>query len=160
MTKDEFAAAVTACEKNLYLSALSVTRNAQDAEDAVADAVCSAWERIGELRDPERFDGWLLQIALNRAKTIKRRSRIYADIDELKDIFAEDMDTGGIEFFDIISRFRTDEEGRRILSLRFFYDYTIAETARIMNKPENTIKAKYYRLLEKLREQYGKEEKL
>ena len=160
MTKDEFAARVGACEKNLYLSALSVTRNAHDAEDAVADAVCTAWERIGDLRDPDRFDGWLLQIALNEAKRIRRKSRVYADIDELKDSFGEDMDTGGMEFFDIISRFKTDDEGRRILSLRFFYDYTIAETARILKKPENTVKAKYYRVLQKLREQYEKEGKL
>lgn len=160
MTKDEFAAAVTACEKNLYLSALSVTRNSEDAKDAVGEAVCIAWERIDDLRDPEKFDGWLLRIALNKAKRIRRKSRAYADIDELKDSFGEDMDTGGMEFFDIISRFKTDDEGRRILSLRFFYDYTIAETARILKKPENTVKAKYYRLLEKLREQYGKEGKL
>ncbi len=160
MTKDEFAIAVTACEKNLYLSALSVTRNSEDAKDAVGEAVCIAWERIDDLRDPEKFDGWLLRIALNKAKRIRRKSRVYADIDELKDSFGEDMDTGGMEFFDIISRFKTDDEGRRILSLRFFYDYTIAETARILKKPENTVKAKYYRLLEKLREQYGKEGKL
>ena len=159
MTKDEFAAAVTACEKNLYLSALSVTRNAHDAEDAAANAVCKAWEHIDELRDTERFNGWLLSIALNEAKRIRRTSRIYEDIDELGDSFSEDMDTGGIEFFDMISRLNTDDEGRRILSLRFFYDYTIAETARIMNKNENTVKAKYYKLLQKLREQYGKEEK-
>ena len=159
MTKDEFAIAVTACEKNLYLSALSVTRNSEDAKDAVGEAVCIAWERIDDLRDPENFDGWLLRIALNEAKHVKRKSRIYTDIAELKDSFSEDMDTGGIEFFDMISRLNTDDEGRRILSLRFFYDYTIAETARIMNKNENAVKAKYYKLLQKLREQYGKEEK-
>ena len=157
MTTDEFTARVGACEKNLYLSALSVTRNVHDAEDAVASAVCIAWEHIDELRDPDRFDGWLLRITLNEAKHIRRNSRLYADIDELRDQFSTDMDTGGLEFFDMISRLKTDGEGRRILSLRFFYGYTLAETAKIMNKPENTVKAKYYRLLEKLREQYGRE---
>ena len=160
MTKDEFAAAVTACEKNLYLSALSVTRNAHDAEDAAANAVCKAWEHIDELRDTERFNGWLLSIALNEAKRIRRTSRIYEDIDELGDSFSEDMDTGGIEFFDMISRLKTDDESRKILSLRFFYGYTTAETAKILNKPKNTVKAKYYRVLKKLRTKYDKEGKL
>ena len=56
MTKDEFAAAVTASEKKLYIAALSVVRNTEDARDAVASAVAHAWEKLDSLRDKSRED--------------------------------------------------------------------------------------------------------
>ena len=155
MTKDEFAAAVTGCEKNLYLSALSVTRNAEDAKDAVATAVYIAWEQRDSLRDPGSFDAWLLRITVNEAKRIRRASRYYENVDELRDEFGEEMNTDSMEFFDILSRMKTDEQTRRIFLLRFFYGYTLEETARIMNKPDGTVKAKYYRALKRLSETEG-----
>ena len=156
MTKDEFAAAVTACEKNLYLSALSVTRNAEDAKDAVATAVYIAWEQRDSLRDSGSFDAWLLRITVNEAKRIRRASRYYEDVDELRDEFGEEMNTDSMEFFDILSRMKTDEQTRRIFLLRFFYGYTLEETAKIMNRPDGTVKAKYYRALKKLKSDYEK----
>ncbi|MBP5208689.1 MAG: sigma-70 family RNA polymerase sigma factor [Clostridia bacterium] len=156
MTKDEFAAAVAAGEKKLYLSALSVTRNAEDAKDAVAHAVYTAWEKRDSLKDPGCFDAWLLRITLNEAKRLRRSSRFYEDVDELRDEFSEEADTSGMEFFDMLSRMKIDDETRRIFALRFFYGYTLEETGRIMKKPDGTVKAKYYRALKKLREEYGK----
>ncbi|SFU44736.1 RNA polymerase sigma factor [Halomonas korlensis] len=49
----------------LYGCALRLTRDPDDAEDIVAEAVGKAWTRLGELRDPQCFDGWLLHILNN-----------------------------------------------------------------------------------------------
>ncbi|MBS9402809.1 sigma-70 family RNA polymerase sigma factor [Halomonas sp. TRM85114] len=49
----------------LYGCALRLTRDPDDAEDIVAEAVGKAWSRLGELRDPQCFDGWLLHILNN-----------------------------------------------------------------------------------------------
>ncbi len=160
MTKEEFAAAVTACEKNLYLSALSVTRNAEDAKDAVAYAVYVAWEKLGNLREREKFDAWLLTITLNEAKRLRKTSRFYENVEQLQDEFSDEMDTGAIEFFDLLSRLNIDGVCREIFSLRFFYGYTLEETSRLLGMSENTVKTKYYRALSKLREEYGKEGKI
>jgi len=43
--------------------AARLTGSAEDAEDAAQEALLRAWLRLGELREPERFAGWLLAIA-------------------------------------------------------------------------------------------------
>ncbi|MCL7940301.1 sigma-70 family RNA polymerase sigma factor [Halomonas sp. ATCH28] len=49
----------------LYGTALRLTRDPDDAEDIVAEAVGKAWARLDELRDPQRFEGWLFHILTN-----------------------------------------------------------------------------------------------
>ena len=49
----------------LYGNALRLTRDPDDAEDIVAEAVGKAWTRFDELRDPRRFEGWLFHILTN-----------------------------------------------------------------------------------------------
>ena len=36
-----------------------------EAEDAIADASLRAWQHVGSLRDPERFDAWFTRIVVN-----------------------------------------------------------------------------------------------
>ncbi len=51
MDKEEFARRVQDRRKDLYLAALSVVRNTEDAKDAVSEAVASAWENLNKLKD-------------------------------------------------------------------------------------------------------------
>ena len=150
MTKDEFARAVFLTEKKLYIAAFSVTANAEDAIDAVADAVAYAWEHLGKLKDERKFDLWLLRITYSQAKMTRRKSRRYENIDELADEFSYEADTSEIEFFDILVRAKLTLEERRILTLYFLYGYTMPEIAKMTGKNQNYVKTKYYRALKKL----------
>ncbi|WP_148252978.1 RNA polymerase sigma factor [Aidingimonas lacisalsi] len=49
----------------LYGTALRLTRNPDDAEDIVAEAIEKAWSKLDELRDPDCFQGWLFHILNN-----------------------------------------------------------------------------------------------
>ena len=150
MTKDEFARAVSLTEKKLYFAAFSVTANAEDAKDAVADAVAYAWEHLGELHDEQKFDAWLLRITYSHAKMIRRKSRRYENIEELAEQFSYEADTSELEFFDILTRAKLDMAERRILTLYFLYGYTMPEIAKMTGKKQSYIKTKYYRALKKL----------
>ena len=63
----------------LYGTALRLTRNHDDAEDVVAEAVERAWEKLPELRDWARFEGWLFRILNNTFVTQWRRRRCRQD---------------------------------------------------------------------------------
>jgi len=54
-----------------YAVALGVLGSAMDAEDACQDAFVKALQRLDELRKPERFGSWLLQIVRNRARNLQ-----------------------------------------------------------------------------------------
>jgi RNA polymerase sigma-70 factor, ECF subfamily len=59
-----------------YLVALSVTGNAEDAEDVAQESFLVALERLEDCRDRERFGGWFLTIVRNRARNLLRRERL------------------------------------------------------------------------------------
>ena len=155
MTDKEFVQRVKDQNKKLYLSALSVVKNAADAEDAVASAVAYAWEKLADLRDEDRFDGWLLKITYTEAKKIKKRSRAYSDITELADAFAYEPQTNDLEFFDVLSNSGLDQTSKRILTMKFMYGYTLSEIAEQTRIPLSTVKTKYYRSLDKLASKLG-----
>lgn len=59
-----------------YAVALSVTRQHEDAEDAVQESFLVALERLEECRNPDRFVGWLMTIVRNRSRNLVRRESI------------------------------------------------------------------------------------
>ena len=155
MTENEFVSKVKEQNKKLYLSALSVVKNAADAEDAVASAVAYAWEKLADLRDESCFDGWLLKITYREAVNIKKKSRAYEDISELNDAFSYEPDTHDLEFLDILSSSGLDRTSRLILTMKFMYGYTLQEIAETSRIPLSTVKTKYYRSLDKLAGKLG-----
>ena len=67
-----FRAAVTAVT-------FTRVRGREDAEDLTQEVLVMAREKLGDLRDPEAFPGWLRTIALNVCRTWNRRPRIWPD---------------------------------------------------------------------------------
>lgn len=60
-----FAVQIERLTDRLYGTALRLTRNADDAEDLVAETVVKAWTRLDELRDPQAFQAWIQRILNN-----------------------------------------------------------------------------------------------
>jgi RNA polymerase sigma-70 factor (ECF subfamily) len=59
-----------------YATALALLGRPEDAEDVAQDALLTAFERLEDCREPERFSGWLLQIVRNRALNALDRRRV------------------------------------------------------------------------------------
>lgn len=60
-----FEGAVLDLLPDLFGAAMSMAGTKADAEDLVSDAVARAWERRTDLRDPDRFRGWMFRILRN-----------------------------------------------------------------------------------------------
>lgn len=67
----------------LLKTALKVTRNREDAEDAVQDSLMRAFVSINEFRGSSSFSTWLTRIVINSALMIRRKNvtarRVYLD---------------------------------------------------------------------------------
>ncbi len=155
MTQDGFVSACSLAERKLYAAALSVTANTEDAKDAVAEAIAYAWEHLKDLRDESKFDAWILRITYSQAKMIRRKSRMFENIDDWADAFAYETDHSRLEFFDILSRAGLDAESHRIITLRFLFGYTLPQIAELTGKKESSVKTKYYRALRKMADMKG-----
>ncbi len=71
-----FEALVRVHYRAAYAVALSVTGRHVDAEDVCQDAWVRVLERIGELREPERFRAWMLQIVRHAALNQLAHARV------------------------------------------------------------------------------------
>ncbi|MFZ5540549.1 MAG: RNA polymerase sigma factor [Pseudomonadota bacterium] len=63
--REFFAAEVERLADRLYGTALRLTRNADDAEELVAETVAKAWAKLAELRDRQCFEAWIQRILAN-----------------------------------------------------------------------------------------------
>jgi RNA polymerase sigma-70 factor (ECF subfamily) len=63
-----------------FQAAYRVTRNRQDAEDALQDALLNAFTHLKNFEGRSTFSTWLTRIAINSALMILRKKRISAEI--------------------------------------------------------------------------------
>jgi RNA polymerase sigma-70 factor, ECF subfamily len=70
--------------RSLYKRILSITKNSEDAEDALQEALIRAFRGLPSFEGRSKLSSWLMRIAINSAlMTIrKRRSRLEISLDE------------------------------------------------------------------------------
>ena len=94
--RGDSTAFATLCEqhaKQLFRTAQNITRCHEDAEDAVQDALLSAFVHLRKFDGRSTFGTWLTRIAINSALMILRKKR-NAPVVDLGG--AEDSSTGGL----------------------------------------------------------------
>ena len=73
--KAEFHAVITRCSGRWYAACLRITRNPELAEDAVQDALLSAWNKRGQFHSSALLETWIHRIAVNAALQLLRKHR-------------------------------------------------------------------------------------
>ena len=152
MTREEFTSRLQTCRKRLFIAALSVTGNREDAEDALSEATLRALGKYESIRDESKFDAWMLTVTMNEAKRLCSKRRYYDDVDALNDCFEDDSGAeGNAAFFDMIFRAGLSARTQKIFIFRFLYGYTLQETASLLHMAYPACRSEYYRGLQKLR---------
>jgi len=85
LDKDTFSALVIENQETLFHTAKAILRSDEDAEDAVQEAVCAAFERRESLREMDKFRPWLLRILVNKCYDTCRRRRPTVDLEDVAD---------------------------------------------------------------------------
>jgi RNA polymerase sigma-70 factor (ECF subfamily) len=73
--REAFAELIRRFEGPALAAAFAVLADGDLAGDAVQEAFLKAWRRLPELREVDRFAGWLCGIVRNLARDVQRRSR-------------------------------------------------------------------------------------
>ncbi len=68
-----------------YYIALKYVNNEQDAQDVLHDAYLIAWQKLGTLKDAEKFPSWLGMIVANTAKNVlvKKKPTLFSQLDKV-----------------------------------------------------------------------------
>jgi len=151
----------------------TVTRNREDAEDAVQEALLKAFQNLAEFREDSQFSTWLIRITVNQSLMKLRKQRTHKEVSLDEDVQAD----GDVLPFDVPDRapnpeqlcwaselreilVRTVEELRPILRtvfvLRDVEGLSIAQTAQVLDLSQAAVKARLWRVRLHLRERLNR----
>jgi RNA polymerase sigma-70 factor, ECF subfamily len=138
-----------------YRLAGVILGNAQEAEDAVQDALVLAWQGFDRLRDADRFTAWFDRILVNTCRDRLRRRRTVRFIaispaidpigsDPFRDLIERDALLAGM------TRLTPDE--RIVVVLRFWADLPLDEISQRLGWPLGSVKSRLHRALDRMRQ--------
>ena len=122
MDNQEFQDRVRACERRLYATAYLLLHVTADCEDAVQEAVLTAYEKLDTLRDEHSFKPWIMRILANTAYSMIRRSKPNTDIDSLAEELPAPQDEDREESMALWQAVRGLGESLRTVTVLFYYD--------------------------------------
>jgi len=76
--RDAFAVLVHQVSDTLFAVAHRILRDTGPAEDALQNALVTAWRQLPHLREPERFEAWIHRILVHACYAESRRGRRWA----------------------------------------------------------------------------------
>lgn len=144
-----FCEQVNQCEASLYRTAVSLLNNREDAEDAIQEALYTAYKKRHTLRSPEKFKPWLLKILTNAAYDILRRRRPVISLEDAGPLASEPDPIRNLALAQAVAQLPPDY--RQVVNLFYYEDLSIRQIAEITGYEENVIKTRLFRARQRLR---------
>ena len=146
--RDAFASLVHQVSDRLFAVAHRILRDSDLAEDALQDALITAWRQLPQLRDPDRLEAWLHQILVNACYAEARRSRRWTtDVRALPMAGPVGPDSGvSIADRDALERaFRKiPVEQRAVFVLHHYVGLPLVEIAETLGVPAGTARSRLH----------------
>ena len=137
-----------------YRLAYSYVNNEQDALDIVQESACKVIKDCNKVRETQYLSTWIYRIVMNTAIDFIRKHKNQAV--SLEDMEIPHQDTYREDDpMDLLKSL--EQTDRTILALKYFEELEFKEIAEIMNMNSNTVKARLYRALRKLKIDLGPE---
>lgn len=158
----DFEGVVSRYSPVLFGIAFRRLRNVEDAEDAVQDALLSAYEHIGQFEGRSQLSSWLTRIVINTAG-MKLRKRLRREVVSLDEVpvdggatLADELAAAGPNPESICAQTETQAMVRRALAqispklrvafqMREVGGYSTRETAKALGITTNTLKSRIRR---------------
>lgn len=147
--EEAFASLIRMAGDRLMAVAFRILRDVDRAEDAVQQAIVTAWRDLPALRDPDRFGGWLYRVLVNACYLEVRKGRRW---DANVRLLSPDMTSGSSDAFlsvedrDELERAfrRLPPEQRAVFVLHHYLGMRHAEIAETLDVPVGTVKSRIH----------------
>ncbi|MEK3936224.1 RNA polymerase sigma factor [Sporosarcina sp. FSL W7-1349] len=140
----------------LFSICLVILCNEKDAEDVVQDTFITYLTKSPTFNDSEHEKAWLIKIATNRCKNMRRYNiiRKHIDINDLQLYSKNDKNNGLLDHL-----MKLPTKHKVVLLLHYVEGYKVDEIAKILTITTSAVKKRLQRGRELLRERYRKENK-
>lgn len=147
--------------KGVYAYALSLLKNAHDAEDVCQETFLSIYDKAGDYEPQGKPMAWIITVAKRHALTILRKERGKSYIEEAEkanaEAFSRTENTEQRLLLQAATEVLNDDE-RQIVMLKAVAGMKAREIGKILGMPLNTVLSKYHRAIGKMRLYIGKED--
>ena len=153
---EAFSAAASTSISRMYAIATLILRDPDRAQDAVQDALVSAWRGVRALREPGAWDAWLqrnvVRACYRHARSEARRNLVWARVSVLGEPTIDDAGVTLAARDELERGFRhLSLDQRAVLVLHFYLGLPLTEVADILGIPEGTAKSRLHRATQMLR---------
>jgi len=141
--------------QRLYRAARAILRNDAECEDVMQEAYVQAFAHLAQFRAEARFSTWLTRIAVHEALARRRRNqRQQPETEEPVVSITPEQEAGSRELVKLLERAidALPDNFREVLMLRTVEDMSVADTAAVLDVPEDTVKTRLFRARNQLRE--------
>ena len=159
-----FGELVSRYQEVAFRSAYLITRDRDEAADAAQQAFIKAYRGLGRFRQGLPFRPWLIRIAVNEARNLRRATGARG---RLAERIGADRNTGASPEVQALAAERRSQllaaldrcraEDREIIGYRYFLDLSEAEMAVTLDCRPGTVKSRLSRALGRLRAELGKD---
>ena len=151
LDKETFCAQVVRHQDALFRAAKAILRSDEDAEDAVQEAICTAFARRDSLREMDKFRPWVLRILTNKCYDACRKRRNTVDLEAAGEVpAATGLDTA--ERLSLWQAVMSLSDDLRATVTLFYYDgMSVREIGGILGISEAAVKTRLRRGRERLR---------
>lgn len=140
-------------QEKFYRLAYSYMMNEQDALDMVSEAILSAYECFGSLRNQQGLKTWFYRILVNKCLDgLRKRKRETPESDEVFNSISfeeKGYDSTGKILYEAVSLL--PEKVKSVIILKYYEDFTFEEIAGITGLKVSTVKSRVYLGIEMLR---------
>ena len=150
---DAFGELYALFARDMYRFALYYTGSPTLAQDAVSEAVLSAFENLSSLRKNDSFKQWLFKILLNCCKKMQKEKALATRLVSLGDLTetpAQEHDMS-VKVGIMHAMLELSEAERETVLLSFVSGYTSREISKITGEKDTTIRSRLSRSAAKLR---------
>ena len=169
---DAFEELVTRYEGKIFRLTMNITRNREDAEDAMQEAFLKSYAHLKDFQEDSRFYTWLVRIAANEAlMRLRKRRPNQVSLDEpiegAEDLMPREIEDWGpspeqrfaqTEMHEILSEVidKLEPDFRVVFVLRDMEELSTEETAKALGISVPAVKSRLLRARLKLREKLSR----
>ena len=147
----------------LYKTSFLMLKNQQDSEDIVQETFIAYIKNDPELNDEEHKKAWLLKVAQNKCKNLLKSHKIraYVPFDDVEEVITgEEKELYEEDSSELLAISNLSYKYKSVITLYYIENYSIEETAKILDISVSAVKMRLKRGREKLKIEFKDREDL
>lgn len=147
----------------LYKTSFLMLKNQQDSEDIVQETFIAYIKNNPELNDEEHKKAWLLKVAQNKCKNLLKSHKIraYVPFDNVEEVIpGEEKELYEEDSSELLAISNLSYKYKSVITLYYIENYSIEETAKILDISVSAVKMRLKRGREKLKIEFKDREDL